>query len=206
VDVPAKESSAVYHEKFKEAALDGASPEMQAKYKDMPPHEFAKHMDQTVTDRMANDAYGRGPKDLETAVKSPGGEFSDPSGVGRTAEYKAHEWFERAERDARTPAEHETCVAEGMRQATKQYGNQVQNRLDVLNKFRGEGSHNPDIPKITPPGELKAAMEIMQKVTDGKISPATADAQLAAIGQTREMAAKNLGEFLTKVYSMPVAP
>jgi len=206
VDVPAKDSGKVYAEKFKETALKGASPATKAKYKDMPPEKFAKHMDQTVTDRVASDAYGRGPKDLETAVKNPAGEFADPAGVGKTAEFKGNEWFERAEKDARTPAEHETFVAEGMRQTSKQYGNQIENRLDVLNQNRGAGSSNPDVPKVTPPGELKAGIDIMKKVADGKMSPAKADTELAKIGQTREGVAKNLGEFLTKIYKLPVKP
>ena len=206
VDVPAKKSASVYNKNFKETALEGASPEARAKYANMTPEQFGKHMDQTVTDRIANDAYGRGPRDLDTAVRNPGGEFSDPSGVAKTSEFKASEWYEKAERDAKTPAEHETYVAEGMRQTTKQFGNQVENRMEILNKFRGEGSANPDLPKVTPPPELKAGIDILRKVADGTSSPATADLELAKLGMTRADVSRNLADFMAKIYKMPVAP
>ena len=205
VDVPAKQSVEIYNRKFHETALEGASPEMRAKYANMTPDEFGKRMDQTVTDRLSNDAYGRGASDLDTAVRNPAGRFSDPAGVGKTSEFKAQEWFERADQ-AKTPIERETCIAEGMRQTSKQFGNQIENRLEVLNKCRGEGSTNPGLQKITPPGELKAGIDILKKVADGSISPSVADANLASLGMTREVVANKLGDFLDKIYRMPVAP
>ncbi len=171
----------------------------------MSPEEFGKRMDQTVTDRLSNDAYGRGASDLDTAVRNPAGSFSDPAGVGKTSEFKAQEWFERADH-AKTPIEREACIAEGMRQTSKQFANQIDNRLEVLNKYRGEGSPNPGLPKVTPPGELKAGIDVLKKVADGSISPAVADARLASIGLTREAVANKLGDFLDKIYRMPVAP
>lgn len=205
VDIPARNSGAIYNEKFKETALAGASPETRAKYEHMTADEFGRHMDQTVTDRLANDAYGRGVSDLRTAVEDPAGKFSDPSGIARTSEFKAHEWYEQADH-AKTTLERETCIAEGMRQTSKQFGNQIENRLKILNQYRGEGSANPGIPAITPPGELKKGIEILKEVADGKISPAMADAQLASIGMKREDVAHNLGDFLDKIYRMPVQP
>ena len=205
VDIPAKESGEIYNGKFKETALEGASPETRAKYDKMTNDEFGKRMDQTVTDRLSKDAYGRGASDLDTAVRTPAGTFSDPAGVGKTSEFKAQEWFERAGQ-AKTPVEREACIAEGMRQTSKQFGNQIENRLEVLNKYRGEGSPNPGLPKVTPPGELKEGIDVLRKVADGSISPAVADARLASIGLTREMVANKLGDFLDKIYRMPVAP
>ena len=206
VDIPAKESGKVYAEKFKETALEGASQKTRDKYKDMSPEKFTKHMDQTVTDRVASDAYGRGPSDLDTAIKNPAGDFSDPSGVGQTSEFKANEWYEKAEREATTHEEHETYVAEGMRQTTKQYGNQIQNRLDLINQNRGPGSSHPELPPVTPPPELKAGIDIIRQVSDGKMSPATADAKLAAIGMTRQDVGHSLNSFLNKIYRIPVKP
>lgn len=203
VDIPAKESGRVYNEEFKKAALEGASPETKAKYDGMSADEFAKKMDQTVTDRLSNDAYGRGPTDLNTATKDPKGDFSDPGGVGKTAEFKANEWYEKAERDATNPAEHETYVAEGMRQTSKQYGNQVQNRLDALNENRG-GPGQP--PKVDPPPKLKEGVDILKEVADNKCSPAEAEARLKEIGMTKEQVAHNLGDFINKIYKMPVKP
>ncbi len=205
VDIPARESGLIYDEKFKETALAGASPETRAKYEHMTAEQFGRHMDQTVTDRLNKDAYGSRAGDLHTAVKNPAGKFSDPSGVAKTSEFKAHEWYEKADH-AKTTVERETCIAEGMRQTSKQFGNQIENRLKVLNQYRGEGSANPGIPPITPPGELKKGIEILKEVADGKISPAAADAQLASIGMKREDVAHNLGDFLDKIYRMPVKP
>jgi hypothetical protein len=204
VDVPAGESGKVYNEEFKKAALDGASDATKEKFKDMPADKFAKRFDQTVTDRLASDAYGRGPMDLETAVKNPAGKFSDPAGMGKTAEYKSNEWFERAERDARTPAEHETYVAEGMRQATKQYQNQVGGRLKALNATRGPGTDRPHLAPIEPPPKLAQAMEIMNKVQDGTLSPSAADAQLRVMNTTRSDVARDLGDFIKKLYTIEV--
>lgn len=59
----------------------------------------------------------------------------------------------------------------GMRQTTKQYGNQIQNRLDILNQNRGPGSSHPELPPVTPPPELKAGIDIIKQVSDGKMSP-----------------------------------
>ncbi len=205
VDIPPRESGLIYNEKFKETALAGASPETRAKYEHMTAKEFGEHMDQTVTDRLDKDAYGSRAGDLHTAVKNPAGNFSDPSGVAKTSEFKANEWYVKADR-AKTTLERETCIAEGMRQTSKQFGNQIENRLKVLNQYRGEGSANPGIPPITPPGELKKGIEILKEVADGKISPAMADAQLASIGMKREDVAHNLGDFLDKIYRMPVQP
>lgn len=212
VDIPAKESGKVYNEKFKEAALKGASPEARAKYGSMSADEFAKKMDQTVTDRLANDAYGRGPSDLTTAMnpKELTNKFSDPAGVGKTAEFKANEWYEKAERDATTPTEHETYVAEGMRQTSKQYRNQVQERLDALNAKRG-GEGQP--PKVKPPEDLKNAYKILEDVEEGNISPAEAEMKLKNMplknkgtGKTKEDVARDLGDFINTIYRMPVEP
>jgi hypothetical protein len=127
VDIPSSQSGQIYDKKFQETALEGASAQTRAKYAKMSPEEFGRRMDQTVTDRLSNDAYGRGASDLDTAVRNPAGSFSDPAGVGKTSEFKAQEWFEKAGH-AKTPIERETCIAEGMRQTSKQFGNQIEGR------------------------------------------------------------------------------
>jgi hypothetical protein len=205
VDIPSSQSGQIYDKKFQETALEGASAQTRAKYAKMSPEEFGRRMDQTVTDRLSNDAYGRGASDLDTAVRNPAGSFSDPAGVGKTSEFKAQEWFEKAGH-AKTPIERETCIAEGMRQTSKQFGNQIEGRLEVLNRYRGEGSPNPGLPKVVPPQELKAGIDILKKVADGSISPVVADARLASMGMTREVVANKLGDFLDSIYRMPVAP
>ncbi len=203
VDVPPKQSAPVYNEHFKNVALEGASPETRAKYGDMSPEEFGKKMDQSVTDRTSSESYGRGPGDLKTATQDPSGSFSDPSGVGKTSTYKADEWYHKADTEAHSPAERETFVAEGMRQTTKQFGNQVNGRLDVLNQNRGGSTGEP---RVEPPPKLKQGIEIMQGVENGTKSPAQAEADLKAAGMSKESVARDLGDFMNKIYRMPVKP
>ncbi|MBI4890299.1 MAG: hypothetical protein HY821_06715 [Acidobacteria bacterium] len=203
VDVPPKQSASVYNEHFKDTCLDGASPDTRAKYDKMSADEFAKKMDQSVTDRLSSDSYGRGQKDAKTALENPAGEFSDPSGVGKTATYKADEWYQKADTEAHTPAEREACVAEGMRQTTKQFGNQVNGRLDALNENRGFGTGSP---KVEVPPKLQQGVDIMKGVENGTKSPAEAEAELAAAGLSKESVSRDLGDFMNKIYRMPVKP
>ena len=192
VDIPPEKSAPVYNKNFKESLLKGASPETQNKYKDMHPDEFAHKMDQTVTDRMSNDAYGRGQSDLQTATQDPTGNFSDPSGIGKTVEFKGNEWFHK---ESSSPAEHESNVAEGMRQSTKQYDNLVNARLHAINENRAaEGK-----PPMEPPPKLAESIKIMEKVDAGKISPAEAEHQLAQMGKTKEDITHDLGDYVKTV-------
>jgi hypothetical protein len=188
----------VYNKAFKDAVLNGASPETQAKYKDVPPDKFAHDMDQTVTNRLSNDAYGNSANDLKTATENPTGNFSDPSGIGKTVEFKANEWYHRE--GETTQAQHETNVQEGMRQTSKQYDNLVNSRLHAINQQRSAAGQPP----MTPPPKLQQGIKIMEKVDSGQISPAEAEHQLAQIGKTKEDISHDLGDYVKTVYSVPV--
>lgn len=63
---------------------------------------------------------------------------------------------------------------------TKQYGNQIMNRLDILNQNRVWDHHIQSCLRLRP-RLTSAASSITKQVSDGKMSPATADAKLAAI-------------------------
>ncbi|HWR59190.1 MAG TPA: hypothetical protein VN328_09910, partial [Thermodesulfovibrionales bacterium] len=203
VDIHPEVSAPVYNKHFKDSALSGASPETKAKYKGMSANDFANKMDQTVTFRQSNDSYGRGPSDLNTAVRNPAGQFTDPAVIGKAAEFKANEWYHKAHEAGVTAAQGETFIAEGMRQTTKQFGNQVMGRLEVLNQNRG-GLFGP--PKIEPPPKLVEAINIMKRVDEKGISPSSVEAQLKALGTSKEAVAHDLGEFMNNIYRMPSKP
>jgi hypothetical protein len=154
-------------------------------------------MDQTVTDRMANDAYGRGQSDLQTAIADPTGNFSDPSGIAGTVEFKANEWYHKP---GETPAKTESNIAEGMRQTTKQFDNLVNARLHAINQNRAADGRPP----MEPPTKLADGIKIMEKVERKEISPAQAEAQLKLLGKTKEDISHDLGDYVKTVYSIPV--
>ena len=203
VDIPAEDSASVYNKNFKDAMLDGASQSVKDKYANTDADDFAHAMDQTVTDRLADDAYGRGPSDLATACADPTGDFSDPNSIARTVEYKADEWYQKADKvKTSCPADSETYIAEGMRQTTKQYDNLVNARLYALTHPKPPAKP-PNI-NLDPPPALTKGIEIMEQVDAGKISPVEAEGLLKQAGTSKEQVAANLGDFVRKVYSIPV--
>jgi len=199
VDVPSNQSAPVYNKNFQQTALAGASDAVKGTYANMTPDQFAHAMDQTVTDRLANDAYGRGPSDLDTATKDPTGNFSDPAGIGKTVQFKADEWFTKADHDT-NPAQREADLAEGMRQTAKQYNNLVNARLYAINQNRPPGA------QIQPPEKLQQAYQILKGVEQQGMSPAEADSRLAKLGTNREKVASDLGDYVRMLFGIPVKP
>lgn len=189
VDVPASTTEKHYARNFYEAATgkQGAS--------DSEVKSYAREHDQTCTDRLSADAYGSSRKDLDTALKHPGRDFSDPQQVGQTMEHKANEWFEKADHlDHSDPAAAEGCRAEGMRQTTKQYDNQVKARVEAL---REQGVNVKTDPK------LEAAMNEMKKVERGQQSPAAAEAKLKEMGyDSPQQVAHDSGKYLESLQKL----
>ena len=66
--------------------------------------------------------------------------------------------------------------------------------------------HKPLLAENNTARRTQGGIDILKKVADGSISPSVADANLASLGMTREVVANKLGDFLDKIYRMPVAP
>jgi len=194
VDIPAKTTEKAYARNFYEASTgkQGASDhEVQA---------YANAHDQTCTDRLSAEAYGSRSRDLDTALKHPGRDFSDPQQVGKCMEHKSNEWFGKAhEVEATHPSEAEGYRAEGMRQTSKQYDNQVIKRVEAL---RDKGVDVKMDPK------LDRAMQELKKVERGEQSPAVTEQKLKEIGyNSPQEVAHDSGNYLEMLQKLrPKAP
>lgn len=145
---------------------------------------FTQAMDHAVTDGYVLEAYRPG-MDVGEFLGSPGIRVgaSAAEDLASTIAYKGHEWFERGHHafgagDALRGWDH---MAEGMRQLTKQYDNQIMPRLNAqgLNEIA-------NVPPL-----LGQAVDLMKRVTypDSKLpfgasrlNPAQAEAAIRDMG------------------------
>lgn len=194
-DVPHDDLKPVYERHFFEKA-NGRPPASAQEAAD-----FAKELDQVATSRLHSEAYGGTHADLTAATKAPMAPFSDPTQVGQAAGFKGHHAFkESAELRAMGQVEKaEALQADGMRQVTKQFDNQVMGRTKALER------HGMDVKP--PPPKLQQAVDIMKKgQLEGK-SPAVIEQQLQRVGYTPERAATEVGERLAALQKLrPPAP
>ncbi len=170
-DVPSENLKEIYNKSFYDAA--GADKH----YPGLSPDEFAHKLDQVATDRLHPEAYGRGQKDLGVAIGKPGADFSDPEQVAKAAQFKSeHLYQQAADLEAEGhDAEVQTALAEGMRQATKQFDRQVMGRAKAL------AAQGLDV-KI--PDKLIEDMDVMKLTQQQGLSPAQVAAKLAERGTT----------------------
>jgi hypothetical protein len=147
-------------------------------------NEYAEHMDQTVTDRFHTDAYGGGKEDIGPATRGDmkGKPYKDLEATTRTMETKVYEWYDRAERAMKSgdPKAAGAYKEEGMRQLTKQFKNQIE---PVVNKYN-ELAGYPDPPIARIPENVRAGVEIMNRVGKDGFTPADAEAALAHMGES----------------------
>jgi hypothetical protein len=188
VDVPAKDLESTYSKHFYGEA-NGVPPDKRGSIDPKDASDFSKQHDQTCTDRTSNDSYGNCNKDLKTALGKPGDKFTDPGQIAGVMEYKANEWYEKADHMQKTdPVGAEGCRAEGMRQTAKQWNNQALQRVDAL-KSQGV--------EVNVPKNLDAAMKEMAKVTKGQISPAEAEARIKNLGfESPQKVGYEMGKFV----------
>lgn len=173
VDVPAKDLESVYSKHFYGEA-NNIPPDKRGSVDPQKASEFSKQYDQTCTDRLSSDSYGRYNKDLRTAISKPGQKFTDSGQIAGVMEYKANEWYEKADHIQHTdPVAAEGYRAEGMRQTSKQWNNQAVRRAEAM---RSQGK------EVQIPKKLDAAMQEMKNVESGKISPAEAEARIKKLG------------------------
>jgi transcriptional regulator with XRE-family HTH domain len=118
----------------------------------------------------------------------------------REFSYSMMQRFAKAEqlRKAGRHGEAETELAEGMRQTTKQWKNQIEKR-----RIAAHGKLDPDTRVLPPDARLQKAIDIMNEVGDGKLSPAQAESQLKEVGYTPTDVAHDVGkqlEMLQKLF------
>lgn len=155
-----------------------------------------------------------------------GRDFDDVEGVGHTMEHKQYEWTNRAEEsrfeadrlnaEARTAeaggdparaaelrgqaaeanARAEAQTEEAFRQTTKQFGNQIQGRVDAINAQYGR-----TVAQVPP--RLTQAVDIMR--TPG-LSPAQIEARLADIGYTPDKVVQQMSATLESLQKFRPPP
>lgn len=156
--------------------------------------EFGENMDHAVTDGFAKDAYRVGTDVVEF--------FKDPTLLKKanvedfasTVTYKSTEWFDRAAKsfDAGGAGKAMAEIAEGMRQASKQYENYMEKILPYLRMHE----------YVHVSIELRKSMKVFDKVRKGVYSVPEAEAALKAMGLSKEKAVKDLGLYFESVLKM----
>ncbi|RME70941.1 MAG: hypothetical protein D6776_10985, partial [Planctomycetota bacterium] len=155
---------------------------------------YAESLDQTVTSRTHVEAYNPGEVALEDFLdkgKTP--TLTRVEDVVDTVEYKSTHWFERARHNP-DPIAASREVAEGMRQATKQY------RDIVLSRVR---QYYGDRWRLHVPPRLEKGMEIFDRVVRREITPAQAEAMLRRMGSSKEEVVRGMGMFLEALEKGP---
>ena len=155
----------------------------------------ATELDQAVTSKWHPEAYNTGKEvpfdDFLAKGKTP--TLTRPEDIAATLEFKSKHWFDSAKKagpgvDAAIKKSQD--VAEGMRQATKQWDRIVEPRVT---KYFAD----PSIAKnLKVPSKLQAGMDIFKKVKDGGMSPAQAEHALKAIGSSKEAVVRQMGAFV----------
>ncbi|MCA8910812.1 MAG: hypothetical protein KDB82_03845 [Planctomycetes bacterium] len=150
--------------------------------------------DQMVTSKWHPEAYNPGEVPLDDFLdRGVMPTLTRPEDIRDTFVFKSDHWFNRAKGYADDAAEYGKNMAEGMRQATKQWDNQVLPRLKQFGNL-------DKVPTI--PAHLEKAVDIMKQVDKLEISPQQAEAMLAAlpvpggVKLTPESAVRQMGTYL----------
>jgi hypothetical protein len=147
---------------------------------------YADDMDQAVTSGQHLEAYNTGEVQLDDFLdkgKLPA--LTRIEDVRDAVVYKSTHWFNRAKR-ATNPLQRSRDVAEGMRQATKQWKDLI------LPRARQYGLD----PRVHLPSRLEAGMEVFEAVGKGKISAAQGEHMLKAMGTDAERIVQDMGSYL----------
>lgn len=153
--------------------------------------DFAKNMDHAVTDHIHREAYRVYGSDGLGDVIGKGGKAlgaATAESVADTMTDKGLHWLDAAEK-AMTAQSTQGRKAEGMRQMTKQVGNQIMPRI------QREGLDTA----VAIPPRLSVAIELFRRVEKGTISPAQAEAGLRAIGLTARESFIQIGQLLPQL-------
>ena len=166
LDVNHEISGPIYQEELYKRCHGGQLPTDPAEVE-----RFATQMDQMVTSKWHREAYNTGPDVhiddwLNNDITPP---VARPEDIRDTIITKSDHWFHQADLAGRESAQYSRDMAEGMRQATKQWDNFVAKRAAL---------YGADVPV-----QLEKAMDIFKQVERGSISPKQAEHMLAELGR-----------------------
>lgn len=182
-DVDHQVSEAVYEQNFWKATNKGPLPMKDGRPDMEIIHGYAHEtMDQTVTSKWHKEAYNPGEVALDDFLnKGMTPTITRVEDVRDTITIKSDVWFDRAAKSTE-PTAQARHIAEGMRQASKQYED------IILSRMKSYGMN----PAAVPP-QLQASMTIFKRVETGEVTAKQAEAMLAAIGTSPQKAVKDMG-------------
>lgn len=165
IDVPHDLSGPIYQEELYKRCHGGQLPANPADV-----GKFADDMDQMVTSKWHREAYNTGPDVhindwLNNDITPP---VARPQDIRDTMITKSDHWFHQASQAGGDAAKYSRDMAEGMRQATKQWDNYIAKRISLY------GANVPP--------QLEKAMDIFKQVEKGAVSPKQAEHMLEQLG------------------------
>ncbi len=165
MDVNHDISGPIYQEELYKRCHGGKLPDDMVDVK-----KFSADMDQMVTSKWHREAYNTGPDVhiddwLNNDITPP---VARPEDIRDTIITKSDHWFGEAAKAGRDSAKYSKDMAEGMRQATKQWDNFIAKRAAL---------YGTDVPV-----QLEKAMDIFKQVEKGTISPKQAEHMLEHLG------------------------
>jgi len=165
---------------------------------------LAQRLDHEITSGFHLESY----TDLETILYNPGGKLQDPEQIRLAMRYKGEHWMQQRVAEASKTAGRnvteaeiiESFVAEGMRQTSKQFGNQVVPRFEEANKLRLLAKKEP----LVMPKRLQDSFDILARVNPKppvkpSLSPVEAERLLFDLNTSPSKFADEMGAFLEMV-------
>jgi len=160
--------------------------------------KFAADMDQMVTSKWHREAYNSGPDVsiddwLNNDITPP---VARPEDIRDTMITKSTHWFREAEKTGRNTVKYSNDMAEGMRQASKQWDNFIAKRA---------AQYGADVPV-----QLEKAMDLFKKVQNGSVTPKQAEKMLEKLGKlgggvpmTPQKAVENMAHYFEAIEKGP---
>ena len=160
------------------------------------PGEVARHaedLDQMVTSRWHPEAYNSGDSTfkefLNTGRPATASRVED---IVDTINVKSKHWWHMAANEA-DPILRSQKIAEGMRQATKQWDRIIEPRVG---QYLGDAALAS---RIRIPPDLEVGLEIFRKVEQGHVTPRQAQEMLNRLGMTKESVLNKMTGFFEAV-------
>jgi hypothetical protein len=211
VDVPVEVTGELYNQAFWKATTNDAPMPMRIDANgnvlgvdDAALAEYAKRYDQMPTDKLDAEAYGAGPRDLETSTRDEyrWRRLSDPEQVGLTIRYKVDHWLNESMADWQKGdfAGSMAKLEEGQRQLVKQFDNWGVKRTEAMN-LRGtaEGASIPP--------QLRQEVDVLRMVGTDGITPQHAEDVLRSMGTSTRQVADRLANYQEALQKLsPTSP